>query len=144
MEIESFLTRHFPPLSDDSTSLQEYVTLANNAVDSFFNEYIFHNDNILDGVVNTKRRSILTRVLDTAIFERFQPIFQSDSHETLSSITRHSILEKATVGEILMAIEWINKYEITLAGAHCLSTHTLMTKCHPSEGNSIRLITAIS
>ena len=135
MEIESFLTHHFPSFSHDSsnvsdTSLQEYISLANNAVDSFFEEYIFQDDNISDGVVSTKRRSILTRILDTAICERFQPIFQSDT-------SSHGILEKATIGEVLMAIEWINKYEITLAGSHCLPTHTLMTKCHLSEGNRI-------
>jgi hypothetical protein len=127
------LTHHFPSYAHDSndvseTSLQEYIFLATNAVDSFFKEYIFQDDNISDGVVNTKRRSILTRILDTAICERFQPIFQTD---TLS----HGILEKATIGEVLMAIEWINKYEIALAGAHCLPTHTLMTKCYLSEGN---------
>ena len=144
MEIESFLAHHFPPISDDDSeidyyeTLQEHVSLANNAIECFFEKYIFQHGSASEhgnGVVNTKRRSILTRVLDTAISQRFQAIFQSDRHATR---TRHSILEKATIGEVLIAVEWINKYELKLAGSHCLSTHTLMAQCHSAEGNSIR------
>ena len=104
------------------TTFRKGIEEALSASQSFFAE--FEKDISIANFEEIRNRSNLAKDFDDAIFRRLEPIFGFVS----------PLLDTANPGDIVFALDWLQKYEMMLASIHSLPTTTLIESCHHSKG----------